>query len=58
MADIPPNLIITEQFKSIDFDFGRNKEVDVENLDPSKENSPKVTKIHNYNKSTNPTNSL
>ena len=45
MGGLPANLIITEQFETMDFDFGRNKEVDVENLDST--NSPSVREIHN-----------
>lgn len=45
MGGLPANLIITEQFETMDFDFGRNKEVDVENMDST--NSPSVREIHN-----------
>jgi hypothetical protein len=46
MGGHPANLIITEQFDTMDFDFGRNKEVYVENLDPSNENSPSFREIN------------
>jgi len=45
MGGLPANLIITEQFETMDFDFGRNKEVEVENLESN--NSPSVREIHN-----------
>ena len=44
MGGAPANLFITEQFETMNMNFGKSISVDVENLDSSKHDSPDIIK--------------